>query len=103
MVAPMAYGISQARGQIRAAAADLHHSHSNTRSKPYLWPTPQLKAVPGSLTHWVRPEIEHVSSGIVVRFVITEPQQELPSYFFFNFKQFFSLNNYKFYAISSLL
>ena len=31
-----ACGSSQARGQIRAAAAGLHHSHSNTRSKPHL-------------------------------------------------------------------
>ena len=30
--APVAYGSSQARGQIRAAVAGLHHSHSNTRS-----------------------------------------------------------------------
>ena len=30
--APMAYGGSQARGQIGATAASLHHSHSNTRS-----------------------------------------------------------------------
>ena len=27
---PMAYGSSQARGQIRAAAAGLRHSHGNT-------------------------------------------------------------------------
>ena len=27
------YGSSQARGQIRTAAAGLHHSHSNARSK----------------------------------------------------------------------
>ena len=33
---PMAYGGSQARGLIRAIAASLHHSHSNTRSKPRL-------------------------------------------------------------------
>ena len=32
------YGGSQARGQIRAAAASLHHSHSNTRSEPRLQP-----------------------------------------------------------------
>ena len=37
-----AYGGSQARGQIGAVAADLHHSHSNARSKPHLQPTPQL-------------------------------------------------------------
>ena len=32
----MAYGSSQARGQIRAAAAGLHHNHSNVGSEPYL-------------------------------------------------------------------
>ena len=35
---------SQARGRNRAAV--LHHSHSNTRSEPRLWPTPQLTATP---------------------------------------------------------
>jgi len=30
--APMVYGSSQARGRIGAAAASLHHSHSNTGS-----------------------------------------------------------------------
>ena len=44
--APMAYGGSQARGLIRAVATGLHHSHSNTGSKPRLWPTPQLTAMP---------------------------------------------------------
>ena len=39
---PVASGGSQARGLIRAVAADLHHSHSNTGSEPCLWPTPQL-------------------------------------------------------------
>ena len=34
--APAAYGSSQARGGIRAAAAGLHHSHSNTGSEPRL-------------------------------------------------------------------
>ena len=29
-----AYGGSQARGQIRAVSAGLHHSHSNTGSEP---------------------------------------------------------------------
>ena len=45
--APVAYGSSQARGQIGAIAASLHHSHSNARSKPHLQPTPQLRAMPG--------------------------------------------------------
>ena len=31
---------SQARGWIRATASSLHHSHSNTRSKSHLRPTP---------------------------------------------------------------
>ena len=43
--APMAYGSSQARCQIRFAAAGPCHSHNNTRSKPYLPPTPQLMAM----------------------------------------------------------
>ena len=33
--APAAYGRSQARGQSRATAAGLHHSHSNTKPKPH--------------------------------------------------------------------
>ena len=44
MAASAAYGSSQARVPIRAAAANLHHSHSNTGSEQHLWPTPQLSA-----------------------------------------------------------
>ena len=43
-VAPTAYGSSQAKGPIEAAAASLHHTHSNARSEPHLRPTPQLMA-----------------------------------------------------------
>ena len=43
---PEAYGGSQARGQIGATAASLHHSYSNARSKLFLWPIPQLIATP---------------------------------------------------------
>ena len=32
--------------QIRAAAASVLHSHSNAISKPHLWPTPWLMAMP---------------------------------------------------------
>ena len=46
--APTAYGGSQARGQIIATAAGLHHSHNHTRSEPCLQPTPQLTATLGS-------------------------------------------------------
>ena len=42
--APAAYGGSQVRGLIRAAAASLRHSHSKARSEPRLRPTPQLTA-----------------------------------------------------------
>ena len=48
--APMAFGISQARGQIGATAASLNHSHSNMGSEPHLQPTPQLMARPGPST-----------------------------------------------------
>ena len=36
MAALAAYRSSRAKGQIRAAGAGLHHSHSNTRSTPNL-------------------------------------------------------------------
>ena len=41
---PAACGGFQARGLIRATAAGLRHSHSNTRSKLRLQPTPQLSS-----------------------------------------------------------
>ena len=44
MAVPVAYVSSWARGQIAAAATDLHHSHSNTRSKLHLQSTLQLVA-----------------------------------------------------------
>ena len=62
---PAAYEGSPAKGWIRAAAACLHHSHSNA----------------GSLTHW--PRIKPASSWILVGFLTTEPQQELPILVFF--------------------
>ena len=43
---PTADGDSQAKGQIRAVAAGLCHSHSNMGSEPGLQPTPQLTAMP---------------------------------------------------------
>ena len=51
--APAAYRDSQARGLIGAAAASVHHRHSNARS----------------LTHWARPGIEPAASWFLVRFV----------------------------------
>ena len=38
-VTPEAYGSSQAKGQIRAVATGLRHSHSHVGSEPYLQPT----------------------------------------------------------------
>ena len=43
---PAAYGGSQARSRIKAAAAGPHPSHSNVGSKPHLQPIPQLMAMP---------------------------------------------------------
>ena len=75
---PAAYGGSQARGQIRATAASLHHSYSNTGSEPCLRHTPQLRPVPDSLIHWTRRGIKPTSSWILVEFVICWAiQQEL--------------------------
>ena len=42
--APEASRSFQARDQIGATAAGLHHRHSNSGSEPRLWPTPQLTA-----------------------------------------------------------
>ena len=61
------YGNSQARGRIGAAAAGLHHSHSNARSKP---PSATYEAAccnPGSLTPWARPGIAPGSSRRLCR------------------------------------
>ena len=38
--ASVAYGCSQARDQIGAIAARLHHNHTSVGSKPHLRPTP---------------------------------------------------------------
>ena len=46
MATSAAHGNSQAKGPIRAAAAGLHHSHSNMGSDLCLQPTPQLTATP---------------------------------------------------------
>ena len=48
---PTAYRSSQARGQIGAVAAGLHHRHSNVGSELHLEPTLQLNATLVPLTH----------------------------------------------------
>ena len=60
-------------GPIRAVAAGLQYSHSNSRSSIYT----TAHSNTGSLTHWAGPEIAHASSWMLVRFISTEPQQEL--------------------------
>ena len=42
---PTPHGSSQARGQIGAVAANLHHSNGNARPEPHLQPTPQPMAM----------------------------------------------------------
>ena len=80
---PTAYEGSQARVQIGAVAAGLCHSHSNAGSEPPLQLTPLLHNA-GSLTHWVRPGIEPMSSWILVRFLSAEPWWERLYWDFFN-------------------
>ena len=63
-----AYGGSQARGLIGAAAAGLHLSHSNAGSGLCLQPTPQLTAMPDPSPAERKPGMEPASSWILVGF-----------------------------------
>ena len=85
---PAAYGGSQARGAKGAIAASLHHSHSNTESKPCLWPPPQLTAMldpqPTDGGQGSNPQ----TSWLLVGFVSPVPQWELQNYTI-NFEYFF--------------
>ena len=76
---------SQAGGPIRAVAAGLQHSHSHTRSGPWLQPTPQLTATLAPLpTEWGQGWNSHphrYASGSVT----AEPQRELLLILFFQF------------------
>ena len=64
---PMAHGGYQARGQIGAAAAGLHHSPQQCRiwAISVTYTTAQGNARP--LTHWARPGIKPASSWMLVR------------------------------------
>ena len=76
--APMTYGCSQAMGQMRAAAADLHHSHSNQctiQAASSTYTAAHGNARP--LTQWVKPGFKPTTSWILVGFVTTEPQWKL--------------------------
>ena len=73
---PTAYGSSQARGRIRAAAA-AHITATETQiwAESVTYTTAQGNA--GSLTCWARPGIEPAYSWILVRFFSAEPRGEL--------------------------
>ena len=81
---PAAYGSSQARGCIGAAAAGPRHSHSNVGSKPRLQPIPQLMAT-------LDPQPTERGQGLNLHphgysdlfLVSTEPRWELPLLFVF--------------------
>ena len=65
--APVAYESSQARGQMRAADASLHHSHSEAEQR--LLPIPWFMVIPDfQLTE--RPGVKPASSQIPVGFLI---------------------------------
>ena len=86
---PVAYGSSQARYGIGAAAAGLCHSHRNMGSKPYLWPMAPCGTTCGnarSLTHWVKSGIKPASSWTLVRFLTHWITRETPITRLFNQK-----------------
>ena len=70
--APTVYASFQGRSWIGAAAAGLYHSHSNARSANY------TIAHGNARSHWVRSGTKPTSSWILVIFVSTAPQWELP-------------------------
>ena len=66
---PTVYWGSQARGQIKAVAVSLHHSHSHNRSEPHLQTNTIAHGNTRSLTHWARPGIQPAILWFLVRFV----------------------------------
>ena len=84
-ITPAGFRNSQARGQIWVTAASLHHSHSNRGSKMF------LRSIPGNagyFTHWVRLGIKPASLWILIRFITTEPRQEIPGSFILHCRKF---------------
>ena len=79
--APVAYGSSQARGRIGAAAA----SPIAQPQQSQIWVASVTYATAcsnaGCLTHWVRPGIESTSSWIIVRFLTCWATMGAPSTF----------------------
>ena len=72
-----AYGGPQAKGLIGAAAAGLRQSHSNTRSKPRLWPTPQQHRILSPLSE-ARDQTSNLMVPSQVPFHRAHPRRELP-------------------------
>ena len=64
-VAPAAYRSSWARDHMRAAAASLHDSHSNTETEPHLRPMATTCSNTRSEAHWVRSGIKPAPSWIL--------------------------------------
>ena len=73
----MAYGGSQARGQIGAPAASLCQSHSNDRSKTSSVTYTTARSNARSLTYWARLGIKPATSWFLVGFVSPAPRWEL--------------------------
>ena len=67
----MAYGSSQTRGHISAAAAGLHHSHRDIGLSHIcdLYHSPQQRRIPNPLS---KVRIQPESSWILVEFVTAE-------------------------------
>ena len=76
--APAAYGSSQARGQIRSAAAAYATATAPATQDPSH--VAEAHRNTGSLNHWAKPGMEPVSSRILVGFVTAELQQELHTF-----------------------
>ena len=85
---PTAHGSFQAKGRIRATSLGLHHSHmwDPSRICDLHWNLWQR----WSMTYWARPGIEPTSSWILVGFVSTAPQRELPQPTFYYLLKWFS-------------
>ena len=75
--APVSYGGSQAWGPIRAVSyrPTPQPQQLGIQAVSSTYTTTQSNT--GSLTHWATPGIKPASSWILIRFVSTEPQQEL--------------------------
>ena len=76
--APMAFGSSQARGQIGAVATGPCPHHIPALSATYTTAHGNAR----TLTHWVRPGIKPMSSWTLVGFVTSELQWEPPHLIF---------------------